>query len=186
MGATGFAPTSGYRRNQENPPAQSLLTVNLYEADSSTCHGKCSTNFRSFFHFAETKILAALVLDVLNQDTVRVPIQKEAVGYELSVLKSSTNAAWVALSEPIAGNKRQMWEWRKLFRLEVIARFVKQNKHTLVQHPVGFHQDVFKKGKQCLENKFCFVVHGNHKDDPMGRGGQGMSKFVVAILDWAN
>lgn len=55
-----------------------------------------------------------------------------------------------------------------------------------MQHPVGFHRDVFRLGKECLENKLCFVAHGQHNQDPMGRGGAGSETFVVVVLDWAN
>lgn len=55
-----------------------------------------------------------------------------------------------------------------------LSHYIYQNKeHTLVQHPVGYHRDFFKDGKECLENKFCFVVHGGHASSQMGRGGHG-------------
>ena len=61
-----------------------------------------------------------------------------------------------------------------------------QNNNTLVEHPVGFHRDVFASGKECLENKICIVVHGQHGQDPMGRGGLGPKKHIVCFLDWAH
>lgn len=106
--------------------------------------------------------------------------------------RSATQAAQAAVAESTASSRatstlsnRKLRHDRKLFRESVIAGYAVRNKNTLVQHPVGFHRDIFTKNKQCLENRFCFVVHGQHEGDPMGRGGGGKSKFIAAILDWA-
>ena len=71
-------------------------------------------------------------------------------------------------------------------------------KYTLVAHPVGMHTDWFGTKKiedkenpdkkisvpnYSLENKTCFILPRTRPGD-MGRGGQGCSKFVWALLDW--
>ena len=56
------------------------------------------------------------------------------------------------------------------------------NKHTLVTHPVGYHVDVFAKGKSSLENKICLVDRLNSKK--YGRGGAQDGSYVFALLDW--
>ena len=81
------------------------------------------------------------------------------------------------------------------FRKVVLANYANFNKHTLVQHPVGNHEDSFgtikttegeKTGIHSLENKVCFWHAGNIDRYGIGRGGMGPNKFVFAILDWTN
>ena len=54
------------------------------------------------------------------------------------------------------------------------------HRHTLVEHPVGFHLDHIQ-GQPVLENKVCFTMN---KDGQTGRGGAGPNTFVFALLDW--
>jgi hypothetical protein len=146
--------------------------------------------------FAEIKIYAALVLNSLNQQESSVPVQKSAVAYELGVLQMCAAEATTELvlkgtdELPPKQIRKERRSWadnhRKRFRRMVIEKFTSHNQHTLVQHPVGFHRDIFRDGKECLENKICFVLDGQHVSDPMGRGGRGHDKFVVVFLDWAN
>ena len=69
----------------------------------------------------------------------------------------------------------------ELDRIKFVARACK---FTLVQHPVGYHCDVFSDNKPTLENRICFV--DNDIIWSTGRGGAGKSKFVWALLDWNN
>jgi len=69
-----------------------------------------------------------------------------------------------------------------------IANF---NSHTLVQHPVGLHKDVFGKRHdgtplKSLENKTVFCHAGLFSKYGVGRGGYGHGKFAFAILDWGS
>ena len=66
--------------------------------------------------------------------------------------------------------------------LDQIIKVSLSNHHTLVQHPVGYHFDVFADRVPKLENRMCFVDH--QEKSSVGRGGAGPSKFVWALLDW--
>ena len=66
--------------------------------------------------------------------------------------------------------------------LDMIIKLSLSNHHTLVQHPVGYHNDVFTGNVPKLENKMCFI--DSLARDAVGRGGAGPSKFVWSLLDW--
>ena len=79
------------------------------------------------------------------------------------------------------------------YKEAVLANYANFNRHTLVQHPVGMHQDSFGKRSvrsvkqeiHSLENKICFPCHGGLFDKfGIGRGGAGPGIFVFALLDW--
>ena len=66
---------------------------------------------------------------------------------------------------------------------QLLMRLSCSYKHTLVQHPVGFHQNVFGKGVPSkLENSRVFYNFA--RDGSSGRGGFGLGTFAYAILDW--
>ena len=138
------------------------------------------------YDFAETKITAALILEHLTSMGKMAPVQRAAVIRELSVLESSIKVASNAANKVATGASGDPGAitCEDEFRLLVIEHFVSRNKHTLVQHPVGFHLDVFARGAECLENKICIALHGQHTGDPMGRGGKGHKTKVVCFLDW--
>ena len=57
------------------------------------------------------------------------------------------------------------------------------NKYSVVAYPVSYHYDIFIGGCMSLENKICFSFDINKNENHIGRGGNGSSKFVFAILD---
>ena len=65
--------------------------------------------------------------------------------------------------------------------LEQIGCVSKMSNFTYVQHPVGYHIDMFKDKKPVLENKICFV--DDSMKDSTGRDAAGKSKFVWALHD---
>ena len=50
---------------------------------------------------------------------------------------------------------------------------------TLIQHPVGAHQDTFGGGLPSLENRVAFAHHlrVNNNHHGTGRGGGGLHKY---------
>ena len=92
----------------------------------------------------------------------------------------------------MAAELKHLREIRMKVQLENQMKFSKQQlllslscsyKHTLIQHPVSFHQDVFGKGDSSeLENWHVFYSYG--RDSSSGRGGLGLGTFAYAILDW--
>ena len=60
------------------------------------------------------------------------------------------------------------------------------NNFTLVGYLVSYHNDVFSKGKDLLENKMCFAYDNTEISQDVGRGGCGSNKFVFALLDWTS
>ena len=119
-----------------------------------------------FKNFALSKPLAAFVLDKLNR-TLSIPAQPFAVRNELSNINKSLKKNGTTSCD------------------EMIRVYNSFNRHTLVCHPVGYHQDIFTNDKPCLENKICFMTENlSEKYLGTGRGGAGPGKFVFAILDW--
>jgi hypothetical protein len=98
-----------------------------------------------------------------------VIIQPLAVDHELQTLTD-------VLKEDLSKSKYLT------YRKKILQLFISRSRHTVVTHAVGFHRDVFDKGKPILENKKCFVVPS--LGTGCGRGGAGKNKFVVALLDW--
>ena len=72
--------------------------------------------------------------------------------------------------------------------LAFINAFNKSHSYSMVCHPVGIHNDHFKEGDECLENKILLSITNdpgpeNHK--LLGRGGHVLGNaFVYALLDW--
>ena len=137
--------------------------------------------FPFLYSFAESKVYAAFILDRINS-LQKIPIQPTAVANEISLYERglfiSPGMRWSSLSKQGRENEVRA-------RRGALVLYAINNKHTLVTHPVGFHQDKFADGKESLENKVCFKLDGWHKCR-MGRGGAGPNVFVFAVLDWVN
>ena len=125
--------------------------------------------------FLSTKCKAALILYELNASDLPYKIQPSAVMQEIRNLKKAQVFDYKFLQE---ANPTK----RIIPKREYVMRYLStMHRHTLVQHPVGFHIDLIK-GQPVLENKVCFRL--NHKLNDTGRGGAGIGTFVFAILDW--
>ena len=77
-------------------------------------------------------------------------------------------------------------------REAVLTNYAVFNNHTLVQHAVGNHRDIFGKWQSknrtavlhSLENRLCFANKSLFNEYGVGRGGAGTGVFVFGILDW--
>jgi hypothetical protein len=112
------------------------------------------------YDFAEAKVISALILEQVNKSTTFF-IHQAAVEKEIGVIAACDCTT------------------RKL----LLRDFINMNTHTIVAHPVGYHQDTFAGQQHSLENKICFVVP-KKSSNGMGRGGAGPTNYVVALLDW--
>jgi hypothetical protein len=60
--------------------------------------------------------------------------------------------------------------------------------HTIVCHPVGYHNDVFKNGHtNNMENRVVLEYKQHSRPNlnfPLGRGGLGNRTYAWALLDW--
>lgn len=133
--------------------------------------------------FSSLKPLCASILKLLTLDRYVAPI---AIKRELSKMSYLQN---YLEKQQIPMNDRM-----KVFYEQYNTRF---NKYTLVVHPVGRHHDVFAGGIPSIENRFCISVdiQSLDKNDTIfkpiqfsnfyGRGGDGVDKFVFAVLDWS-
>ena len=125
--------------------------------------------------FLATKSRAALILYEVNKTDMCFKIQPNAVIQEIRNLKK-------ALAFDFKFLEQAMTNIGPVSKREYVMRYLStMHKHTLVQHPVGFHVDLIR-GQPVLENKVCFRLH--HKNNDVGRGGAGPKTFVFAILDW--
>ena len=125
----------------------------------------------ALYNFAEAKAMAAMVLHVLNQRT-EFKIQKFAVCYELYSLNRARRYSQLMLDKTLSS------------REATLCNYVGENKHTLVQHPVGYHFDYLHRNEPGLENKQLFSSKRYNVQYGSGRGGSGYNNFVFAILDW--
>ena len=125
--------------------------------------------------FLSTKCKAALLLYELNASDLPFKIQPNAVMQEIRNLKRAQVFDYKFLQQAISAK-------RTISKKEYVMRYLStMHRHTLVEHPVGFHIDVIK-GQPVLENKVCFRL--KHKTNDTGRGGSGIGTFVFALLDW--
>ena len=120
-----------------------------------------------FLDFGEAKITSAIICDMASRYT-EISIHPHAVKNELDAYDQ-------ACQNPLSTFFPQ-----SKFKA-ALASYVHAAHHTLVCHAVGYHLDEFKHKRAQLENKKCFVVPGYSIP---GRGGQGPTSFVVAVLDW--
>lgn len=129
--------------------------------------------------FLATKAKSALILYQINGASKTSKIQPSAVKQELSNLKRANSFDWEFL-------KRNWWQIYGGKRIGskkefVMKYFSTMNKHTVVQHCVGYHLDQIKN-QPVLENKMCFKMPVKNGD--YGRCGAGPNHFVFALLDW--
>ena len=136
--------------------------------------------------FVEDRLFAVLILDEINSNVSnpKESIQPDAVRMEKDKMHKTLS--------------KIRSDGAKVRRANFLAEHSTLHcKYTLVAHPVGMHKDSFgtysifdeklKKKKRLpnfsLENKTCFIWHSACPGD-IGRGGQGGSRFVWALLDW--
>jgi hypothetical protein len=121
--------------------------------------------------FAESKPLAALLLQAVNEQVLKggrlcfkPPIERELE--HLSMARSSGHTC----------------------KEELLDYLVMLNKHTMVAYPVGYHRDVFADKKAALENRICFRnirrSQRRQQGPALGRGGAGAGVYCWALLDW--
>ena len=98
--------------------------------------------------------MAAFALHGLNKLQVKpkkyrkILIAPDAVAAELKCLRE-------------VRMKVQLENQMKVSKQQLLVSLLCSYKHTLVQHPVGFHQDVFGKGDSSkLENRRVFYNYG--------------------------
>lgn len=67
----------------------------------------------------------------------------------------------------------------------LITAFLSVNSMSLVDWPVGLHEDFFAAGCESLENKLLFIYNNKNNNNNIGRGGSLIGRQrVAAILDW--
>jgi hypothetical protein len=136
--------------------------------------GKCNSFSPSFIEehselrtFAASKIATAYLLKALEPTYC---IAKEAVSVELSKIKTSIQ------------------DGRKFGSTSFFDQYIGIHcEHTVVCHPVGYHNDVFRHGAtNYMENRVVLQskAQSNKRGHPLGRGGLGNGKFAWALLDW--
>ena len=152
--------------------------------------------FLSFFCLS--KALTILILEAIGLSDVVSPmalsIQKKRLNTTNSIVQRKINYL-------PAIDKGINWETSSLvhkFCYIFSTHEEQRDIYTLVCHPVGRHNDTFESGTTSkLENRFCMFLdidkHNktNVKDidvdmfkHPYGRGGNGMSSYSFAVLDW--
>ena len=131
----------------------------------------------SFFtEFAEYKMMAALVLHGLNK------LQAKPKKYRKILIAPDAVAAELKCLREIR-MKVQLENQMNFSKQQLLLSLSCSYKHTLVQHPVAFHQTVFGKSDSSkLENRQVFYNYG--KEISSGHGGFGLGTFAYAILDW--
>ena len=119
---------------------------------------------------------AAFVLHALNK------LQTQPKKYRKILIAPDTVAAELKCLKEIR-MKLQLENQMNLSKQQLLLQLSCSYKHTLVQHPVSFHQDIFGKGDSSkLENRRVFYNYARHGSSE--RGGFGLGTFAYAILDW--
>ena len=94
------------------------------------------------------------------------------------------DGAILAANEDINITKKMLGKMEKdKFDDKFIQMLSNWNKFSVVAYPVSYHFDIFIGGCMSLENKICFSYDIDKTENHIGRGGNGSSKFVFAILD---
>jgi hypothetical protein len=136
--------------------------------------GKCNQFSSKFIklhpglrRFASSKIAAALLLEAMEPQYC---IAKEAVSVELNKIEASINDGGEFGSKAF------------------FDEFIKNHcEHTIVCHPVGYHNDAGKNGSTSfLENRVVLECRNLSRsvNYPLGRGGLANGTFTWALLDW--
>jgi hypothetical protein len=123
--------------------------------------------------FAESKPVAALILQALNEQ-VLAEHQTGRLCFPPPVIKELEHLSLARSMHLTSKN-------------ELLDALVMLNKHSMVACPAGCHLDVFADKEPALENRMCFVNlrMGQETSGPaLGRGGAGRGDFCWALLDW--
>ncbi len=118
--------------------------------------------------FAASKIATAYLLKALESQYC---IAKEAVSVEFSKIEASIQEGGTLGSD------------------NFFDQFIGAHcEHTIVCHPVGYHNDVFKNGHtNNMENRVVLEYKQHSRPNlnfPLGRGGLGNGTYAWALLDW--
>ena len=135
------------------------------------------TGYGNFYlSFFKSKITTAqLILDLSKE--LEVEIEKEVCE---SVLRERD--FYAKQIDENHNRKRKHDSLRNVDSPEkrMLTLFGANQSNTLVEHPVGYHIDVF--GDQLsLECKKCFDLRPS---EYVGRGGAGPGRYAFALLDW--
>ncbi len=137
--------------------------------------GRCRTFQSAFIEkhsglrgFAASKIATAYLLKALESQYC---IAKEAVSVEFSKIEASIQEGGTLGSD------------------NFFDQFIGAHcEHTIVCHPVGYHNDVFKnKHTNNMENRVVLEYKQHSRPNlnfPLGRGGLGNGTYAWALLDW--
>ena len=142
-------------------------------------------DFPFLLEFAESKVMAACILNEINRmDVTSFKIAVAATAAEIPLLEkaiSSTEGTRLMNDSHDHPGRYLPNNTRK----HILQSLSMDGHHTLVTHPVGYHVDVFSNGVTSrLENKICFDIPASRKTGSVGRGGAGSGRFVFAIIDW--
>ena len=127
-------------------------------------------------HFAECKLVSALMIDELNNLKDR-KVALESVKQEL-----------VHIGE--AGVIGSMCPEGVSARLVTLTVYNSFNFHTIVTYNVGYHLDRFHQGVASLENKAVFKIDRYSREKKLDSGalsrggGKYLGEFYYALLDW--
>jgi hypothetical protein len=134
----------------------------------------CQLSFPFLRTLAESKPLAALILQALNRQV----LEKYKTGRLCFPPPINKELEHLSLAQSLHPRSKS----------ELLDALVVLNKHTMVAYPVGYHLDVFADKEPALENRICFVnprLGQTTSGGPaLGRGGAGGSKFCWELLDW--
>ena len=123
--------------------------------------------------FAESKPLAALILQALNNQVLQY-CDCRRLCFEAPIDQELEFLLLARASLPTTKD-------------ELLDYLVMLNKHTMVAYAVGYHRDVFADKKAALENRICFEncrMSQAAGGPALGRGGAGSGKYCWALLDW--
>ena len=128
----------------------------------------------SFIFKAMTKAkydTVKLILLLQNKKVIPYIIQQEATKAGNNDIERAT--------------KKVQMTYNKVTQGKFVKELTMCNKFTIVAYPVAYHYDVFKQNQHSLENKICLSFPSDCRGN-IGRGGDGINRWVFALLDWTN
>jgi hypothetical protein len=167
-----------------------MLTIFPYWSSSFTVGGHQTVKHKHLLHhpllrrFPISRVWSALLCSQYNAEMPRNKVISAAAEKMLSHFHQAKEASRshkqdnVLLREAIDPIWSDPLCWLALWA-----------NHTLVCHPVGYHQDVFSKNSSdTIENKIMLLSMGRTRWDenvPLGRTGFGNSCYTFCLLDWS-
>ena len=144
--------------------------------------GNCTIDddvFKSFEFlqdFSEMKIIAVRIVSSLNDSQ------------QLSELLQGLKVSTMAVDQELSNIACSINTYGVDTRFEILVKYNRFNKHSLVGYNVGLHLDIFDSNSASFENKIVLNIKSKKRNNTPWEisrgGGKDTSMYCIALLDW--